>query len=143
MITISRAKISESQKVRRLEQTVWKSNIITSQYDAAFFVHYGHVFVAKDKNKIVGAIVAIKTKGNEIKIIDWVVAELYRRHGVGLRLYQALKKAAGKLPLIAWVKTTNHPSLEAHRKLGFKKTKKLVDPFALGNKGVYWIMKKV
>ncbi|MCB9798264.1 GNAT family N-acetyltransferase [Candidatus Nomurabacteria bacterium] len=141
MITISKAKPSECQKVRHLEQKVWKEPGVTSQYDIAFFVSFGYVFVAKDKDKIVGAIVAIKTKDNEIKITDWVIDKKYRRMGIGSRLYAKLKKEAKELPLLAYVEASNEPSIHGHQKLGFKKVKKMKDPFYLGTTGDWWMLR--
>jgi len=141
MIKIARAKPSECQEVRRFEQFVWKEVCITSPYDIAFFVSYGYVFLAKDNDVIVGAIIAIKTKYDEVKITDWLVDERYRRTGIGSRLYKRLKNDIKGLPIIAYVESKNIASLAGHEKLGFKRIKQVEDPFYLGDKKSWWIMK--
>lgn len=141
MIKISRAKPSECQKVRQFEQKVWNETYITSPYDIAFFVSYGYVFLAKEKNKIVGAIIAIKTKDDEIKITDWLVDERCRRIGIGTKLYNVLKKDTQGLPIIAYVESKNTASLSGHEKLGFTRVKKIRDPFYMGDKKSWYIMR--
>lgn len=141
MIKISKAKPKESQSIRQFEQFVWNETNITSPYDIVSFVTYGYVFLAKSKDKIVGAIVAIKTKDNEIRIIDWIVDESYRHIGIGTKLYEKLRKEAGNLTMIAYVESDNTASIEGHKKLGFKPTKKITDPFFIGDKKNWVIMK--
>ena len=142
MITITQAKPSECQKIRKFEQAVWKEKGITSAYDSAFFAWFGYVYVAKDKGKIVGVIIAIKTRDNQVKVVDWLVKEKYRRQGIGLRLYKKLLTAAAGLTVVAFVDSSNIASLEAHQALGFKKMKKIKDPFYLGSKQVWWVMER-
>ncbi|PIR04350.1 MAG: hypothetical protein COV59_01290 [Candidatus Magasanikbacteria bacterium CG11_big_fil_rev_8_21_14_0_20_39_34] len=143
MIKIVRAKPSECQKVRRFEQMVWDEPCITSPWDIMFFVSYGYVFLAKEKEKIVGAIVAFKTKNDEVKITDWLVAKKYRRTGVGTKLYKRLKKDTKGMPIIAFVESKNTASLEGHKKLGFRCIKEVKDPFYLGEKKIWSIMKNL
>ena len=145
MIKISKAKPKESQSIRQFEQLVWNETDITSPYDIVSFVTYGYVFLAedteKDKDKIVGTIVAIKTKDNEIRIVDWIVHEQYRHTGIGTRLYKRLRKEIGNLTMIAYVESDNTASIEGHKKLGFKPTKKVKDPFFIGEKKNWLVMK--
>lgn len=141
MIKISKAKPEESQLIRQFEQFVWNEPSITSPYDIVSFVTYGYVFLAKDRDKIVGTIVAIKTKDNEIRIIDWIVDEPYRHIGIGTKLYKRLRKEIGKLTMIAYVESDNTASIEGHKKLGFKPTKQITDPFLIGDKKDWIVMK--
>jgi len=141
MIKISKAKPKESQSIRQFEQFVWDEECITSKYDIVSFVTYGYVFLAKDKDKIVGTIVAIKTKDNEVRILDWIVHEKYRHMGIGTRLYKRLKKEIGKLTMIAYVESDNKASIEGHKKLGFKCTKEITDPFFIGDKKNWFKLK--
>lgn len=152
MIRITKAKPGECQLVRQFEEKIWQEKCVTSQYDAAIYVRFGYVFIAKDKGKIVGAIIALRTKDNEVKITDWIVDKEYRRKGIGGQLYQKLEKEvadsesnirAGRKQgsrMIACVKATNIASLEGHKKFGFKKIKKMIDPFCLGDKKTWWLM---
>jgi L-amino acid N-acyltransferase YncA len=132
MIRICKAKINESQKIRKLEEKVWKEKNVTDKYDIANFVRFGYVFVAKEKNKIIGAIIAMKTKVDKIYVGDWVVDKRYRRKGIGTMLYKALiRKVEGKT-LIAFVEPNNTKSLKAHSRLGFRIIRKIEDTYNLG-----------
>lgn len=141
MVIVSKARPKDCQRIRQFEQRVWKDPGVTSPYDAAFFVRFGYAFIAKDVDKIVGVIIALKTKGDEVKIADWLVDEKYRRRGIGEKLYIALRKNIAHLPIVAFINTTNKASLSAHQKFGFKKIKKLTDPFYLGDKSSWWLVK--
>ena len=143
MIKITTAKPNESQQIRRFEQLVWHETCITSPYDIVTFVTYGYVFLAKENNKIVGAIIAIKTKKDEIRIIDWLVEKNHRHRGIGTKLYHKLRRAVGGLAIIAYVESRNTASLAGHKKLGFKRIKKVADPFYLSENTTWWVMKKL
>lgn len=131
MTTITRAKINESQEIRRIEDKIWKEKNVTSKYDIANFVRFGYVFVAKEKGKIVGAIIAMRTKDDKIYVNDWFVKENHRGKGTGTMLYNALIKEAKGRKIIVFVMPDNKVSLKAHSKLGFKVVKK-VDAYNLG-----------
>ncbi len=139
MVTINRAKPNECQKIKKFEEIVWKEKGITSPYDSAYFISFGYAYVAKDNGKIVGIIIAIQTRDDKIKVIDWLVHQKYRHQGIGTRLYRKLLKETGNLPVLAFVNSANAVSLERHVALGFKKIKKIRDPFYLGNKK-YWLV---
>lgn len=142
MITIAKAKISDAQKIRTFEQKEWNEKDIVGPYEAATFIRYGYAFVAKDKEDVVGVIIAMKTKGNEIKVIDWIVAEEYRRKKIGSRLYAALEKEVKGYTLLSFVECKNKESSEGHQKLGFKKIKKIKDAFGMKTKEQWWLMRK-
>ncbi len=142
MITISKAKVKESQKIRKLEQKIWKEQNITSVYEAATFVENGHTFIAKDAGKIIGAIIAINTSDNKIRVVDWVVDEKYRGLSIGERLYKRLIKAINNTPIVTLIDTKNKASINGHKKLGFKIIKKIKDPYSLGRNEYWFLMKR-
>lgn len=142
MITISKAKIGDAQKIRAFEQKEWNEKDIVGPYEAATFIRYGYAFVAKDKGEIVGVIIAMKTKNNEVKVIDWIVAEDYRRQRIGTRLYAALEKEVKGYPLLSFVECNNEESANGHQNLGFEKVKKIKDAFGMGKNEQWWLMRK-
>jgi L-amino acid N-acyltransferase YncA len=119
IIKISRAKVVEAQKIRRLEDKVWGEEVV-NKYDEPMFVRFDWCFVAKDKEKIVGAIIAYLTRNNEIFVSDWVVAKSYRHEDIGLRLYEKLIKDTKGRNIISLIDPGNKASLAAHKELGFK-----------------------
>lgn len=141
MLKILPAKPNESQLIRRFEQSVWNDPGITSRYDIVSFVTYGYVFLAKENNKIIGAIIAIKTKRDEIRILDWLVHKNYRHLGIGTKLYNKLRQTVAGHAIIAYVESGNAASLAGHKKLGFKPVKKVTDPFYLGDKTTWLVMR--
>ncbi len=141
MIKIARAKPSDAQKIRALETKVWKEEV-TNRYDAPMFVRFGYAYVAKDRDKIIGALIAWQTRDNEIKVADWIVDERYRENGVGLRLYKRLLQDTKGKTIVSFVDTKNEPSLKAHLKLGFKVVKRVKDPFVLKGKPEFFVRKK-
>lgn len=139
MIRISQARPPECQKLRDFETLTWKESV-TSVYDIAFYVYFGYCFLAKDGDKMVGLIMAMKTRENKVKIVDWLVNPAYRNRGIGTRLYKRLKKEVSPLPIIAFVNCNNAVSLGRHLKLGFKKIRKIKDPFYLKDGSEWWHM---
>jgi ribosomal protein S18 acetylase RimI-like enzyme len=122
-IQILRAKVSEAQEIRKLETKVWGEEVV-NKYDIPMFVRFGYVFVAKDKNKIVGAIIAYKTKDDDIYVCDWVVDQKYRNKKIGLKLYTKLINSV-KNPIITFLDPKRIPTIKAHELLGFKIVKKV------------------
>ncbi len=129
MIKIQKAKISEAQTIRHLEERVWGKGV-TSKYDAPMFVRFGYCYVAKDNNKMVGAIIAYPTKQGDVYVTDIIVAASYRRTNVGERLYQVLLQAV-RQPIVSFIDPRNTASLALHRKLGAKVVRRVKDPFVL------------
>lgn len=132
MIKIRMAMMSESQKIRKLEERVWGEKNVTDKWDIANFVRFGYVFVAKEKNKIIGAIIAMKTKDNKVYVGDWIVDKKYRRKRVGTMLYKALIKKVGRKTVIAFIDPNNGKSLKAHSMLGFRIIREVEDAYNLG-----------
>jgi ribosomal protein S18 acetylase RimI-like enzyme len=119
MIKITRAKITDAQSIRKLEFRVWKEEV-TSEYDAPMFVRFGWCFVARDGQKVIGAICSYLTNKDEVYVCDWVVDKLYRQRNIGGRLYQKLIETVKHKNVISLINPKNKPSLTAHQKLGFK-----------------------
>lgn len=135
-ITIEAATPSDAISIWQLETLVYGEEV-TSKYDTPMFVRYGYVYVAKDVNnddKIVGAIQAMKTKDNTIKINNWYVHPEYQRKGIGQKLYERLLQDVDE-DIIAIVLEDNHSSYQAHLKLGFVAEEELPDPYLVGKKG--------
>ncbi|MBU5690074.1 MAG: GNAT family N-acetyltransferase [Candidatus Aenigmatarchaeota archaeon] len=126
-IRISKAKISDSQLIRKLERNVWSEDVV-SKWDASAFARFGYVYVAKHRGKIIGSIVAFKTKDDEIFVNDWVVHKKYRRKKVGQKLYERLIKDV-KQPIITFLDEKNTFLLKTHLKLGFKFVKRIKGPY--------------
>lgn len=139
-ITISRAKISDSQIVRKLEERVWSEEVV-NKYDAPMLVRFGYVYVAKHNKNMIGAIIAYQTKDDEIYVCDWVIDKEYRGKKIGQKLYEHLIGEVGKKPIVSFIDPKNIPSLEAHLKLGFKIVKKIKNPYAL-NEGYRILVKR-
>ncbi len=130
MIKIKKAKINQSQKIRALENEIWDEEVVNI-YDMAAFITFGYVFIAEDKNKIIGAICAFATKNNEVYLNDWVVDKKHRGKGIGKKLFEKLKKEIGNKNIISYVELKNGISVAAHKKLGFELVKKVKDPYDL------------
>lgn len=130
IIKISRAKVVEAQAIRRLEARVWGEEV-TNKYDEPMFIRFDWCFVAKDKQKIVGAIVAFLTRKNEVFVSDWVIDKLYRHHDIGLHLYQNLIKAVPGRNIVTLIDPDNEPSLLAHKELGFKVVRTVNNAYGL------------
>jgi len=88
-------------------------------------------FVAKDKDKIIGAICSYFTKDNELYICDWVVDKNYQGRKIGINLYKRLLKKTKSVSLISFINYKAVKSLELHKKLGFKIIKKVNNPYCI------------
>jgi ribosomal protein S18 acetylase RimI-like enzyme len=141
MIRVVKARLGDSPAIRKLEKKVWGKNV-TSSYDTATFVEYGHTLVAKEKGKIIGAIIGLKTMNDEIRVIDWVVDPTHRRRGVGEKLYAALLHQFPNKPIIAYVDEKNAASIHGHKKLGFNVVKKTMDPWGTAKREPTLIFRK-
>ena len=128
MIKISRAKLSDTKALLRLETKVWKEPV-TSRYDMPMFIRFGHVFVAKDSGKIIGGIVAYNTRNNEVFVCDWFKDSKYKHERIGSKVYQELINSVDK-PIIAFINSKNTPSINAHKKLGFKRVRKIKNAYS-------------
>jgi ribosomal protein S18 acetylase RimI-like enzyme len=129
-ITITKALVSESQQIRKLEETVWGEEV-TNKYDFPMFVRFGYVYVAKLDKKIVGAIVGYRTKKNEVYVCDLVVDRKYQRMGIGEKLYKKLLYATKGMDIVSFLDPDLGPTLRLHQKLGAKIVTQIRDPYNL------------
>jgi len=156
-IRIVRAKIRDSQEIRALEQKVWNEKdvagkyvagkyvagkYVAGKYDIATTIRFGYCFVAKDRDKIIGAVIAIKTNDDKVYIQDWFVKWEYRGKGIGKRLYLRLIETAKDLPVITFVHPKFKASLNVHKSIGFKIAGKVKDVYGLGDKDYRFLMQK-
>lgn len=132
-ITIARAKVSDGKAIIELAQRVWREKVSTI-YETAILIRLGYAFVAKDRGKIVGSILAMRTVDGCVYVNDWVVDRKYRRLGVGTKLYKRLISTVDGTPIISYVRTDFKESVAAHRKMGFKFVKKVKDPYGIGER---------
>ncbi len=137
MIKISKARLSEAQPIRVLEQEAHGEEV-TSRYDAALIVRFGYAYVATENGKIIGAITAWQTRNGEVKINDWVVHPEHRRKGIGAKLYRKLLEEAQGKVILALVDEKNSASANAHRKLGFTEVERVDDAYGKGDEQVLW-----
>jgi L-amino acid N-acyltransferase YncA len=146
MIHISRASLSDNQKILGLERKVWKEFLglsdVADKYDLSSFIRFEYVFVAKEKGKVIGAIVAIKTREGKVFVADWVVDKKYRDHGVGMNLYKRLVRAANHAPIETLVSERYDESVELHKRMGFKIKDVIKDAYGVHEKEKYYLMEK-
>ena len=96
------AQVTDSLAIWKLE-TVAHGEEVTSRYDIPMFIHFGYVFVAEEENKIIGSIIALKTKQGDVTITDWVVHPQFQHRGIGLQLYRVLQQEVKDHDLLAMV----------------------------------------
>lgn len=142
MVNISQAKVSESPAIRKLEQQVWKDKDISAKYENGYLTRFEYVFVAKEKTKIIGAILAMKTAKEEIYVEDIIIHPKWQQHGIGKKLYETLLAHCGNYPILALVATKNEASIKLHKELGFKGIKKVKNPFGVDVSQESFLMRK-
>lgn len=142
MIHISQAKTHDLFGIRKLEQSVLKSKDPSKRYENRLFTDFAYVFVAKEKNKVVGAILAMKTAKDEMYVENILIAPKFQHQGLEKRLYETLFAECGNLPILALVHTDNEASIKLHKQLGFKGVKKIADPFGTQEKTSSFLMRK-
>ena len=138
---ISQAKGSDSPGIRKLEQQVWKDKVISSKYDSSYLIKFEYAFVAKEKNKIIGAILAMKTVKDEIYVEDIIISPKFQNHGIGKKLYETLLAHCGNVPVLASVTINNEALITLLKELGFKGVKKMQDP-AVKEKSTSFLMRR-
>lgn len=132
-IKIQKAKVEDAQTIRGLETKVWKEEV-TNKYDIPMFVRFGYVFIAKDKEKIIGAIIGYKTNKDEVYISDLVVDFNYRRQGIGEKLKERLLKEVKGMDVVSFLDPENTPTIELNKKMGAKIISKPRNPYGLKGK---------
>jgi len=93
-----------------------------------------------EKNKIIGAILAIKTAKEEIYVEEVIIHPAWKHQGIGKRLYETLFAACGNILIFALVDGTNEASLTLHKELGFKGVRQMKD--SLGVEQTHFLMKR-
>ncbi|HLC71421.1 MAG TPA: GNAT family N-acetyltransferase [Candidatus Nanoarchaeia archaeon] len=131
MIIITRAKPADSHAIRNLEKEAHGEDV-TSRYDAALIARFGYAYIAKENERIIGAITAWQTRNGEVKINDWVVHPEYRRRGIGEKLYLKLILETKGKTILSLVDVTNIASMKAHGKMGFKAMATIQDAYHMG-----------
>ncbi len=141
-ITLTKAKIGDVRDILRLEDKVWGERGVSSKYDLGVLIRFGYLFVAKDGRRIIGAIMGMKTKNNEIYVNDWFVEHSYRGKGVGKKLYARLIKAANGQPIVTMLHPNSKESIKAHKEFGFKIIRKIKDPYGIGDNVHRFLVRK-
>ena len=131
MVSISKAKVSDAPGIRKLEQQIWREKETTGKYEDGYIIRFEYAFVAKEKNKIIGAILAMKTANDEVYVEHIIISPKWQHQGIGKRLYETLLAYCGNIPILALVDTKNEASIQLHKELGFRGTKKLKNPFGV------------
>lgn len=146
MIKIVQAKPSDTLKIMKLEQEVWKKEFklkgVAGQYDLGSFIRLGLVFVAKDEDKIIGAIVSFGTASGDMFLADWVIDEKYRNLGIGTKLFNKLISKIKNRKLISYVEERYEESIRFHKRMGFKVQKMVRDVYGIGEKENYYIFER-
>lgn len=139
MIRIVKAKKDDAMAIVALQQKVWQEAEVSNIYEIAEFIRYGLVYVAKDKGRIVGVIVAFCKRQGGICVEDFVVDDEYRNKGIGYRLYQALLKYAPR-PVVTLLRPDYDASIHLHERLGFHKIQTVYRPYSSDNKNEKMLM---
>ncbi len=133
-ISIARARIPDVDGILELQGNIWRDEGGQSnRYDMCDWISHGYAFVAKHRNRIVGAITAFRTSRNELYVTEWIVDKEYRRKGIGSRLYRRLISTT-QLPILSILSTDYKESVAGHSKLGFRLVKRLRNPYGLKEK---------
>jgi L-amino acid N-acyltransferase YncA len=145
-IQIKRARQTDVLEILNLELRVWEIGFglkgVAGKYDLGSFIRFGKVFVAKQGNKIIGAIIAFSTCDGCIFLVDWVVNKRHRGLGIGKRLYVRLVESIKGKKLISFVEERYTESISAHKSMGFKIRMKLKDVYGIGEKENYYVFVK-
>ncbi len=136
MITISKAKIQDNFAIIDLEKKIRNEKYVGNVYENSAFINYWFVFVAKDQTKLIGAIVSFIGKNDTIYVTDIVVDPRYRGQHIWKMLYQKViheaKKIKKDIHALVWPEYIESNNL--HKKLWFKLTKKIKEPYGKENK---------
>lgn len=139
---IAKATVKDACAIRALERKVW-GHVASSKYEIPVFIRFGHVFVAKEGRKVIGAIMALNTTDDRIYVDDWFVDKAYRGRGIGRKLYQRLFQAARDKSIVSVIGVDYKESLEAHRRMGFKEIGKSGDFYGFHDKLPRILVEKV
>jgi len=124
------AKKNDAFGIARLFTNTWRKEIgkIGAKKIKRHFLNKikaKEVFVAKEKNSLLGFLVFTKSYWRGADFLDELLVEKnFQRKGVALKLVKAFEKNAGKRKARRIFSTTNarnKASLRLHKKAGFKK----------------------
>lgn len=145
-IEIVKAKPSNNLEIFDLERRVWKDIFrlkdVSGKYDLGSFIKMGLVFIAKDNDKIIGAIISFGTINGNIFVADWFVDKKYQSLGIGRRLYNKLLRSIKNKQVITIIGTDYKKSINFHKKMGFKIKKRIKDVYGIKEKRDYYIFVK-
>lgn len=146
VIRIVRARSKDTREILNLDEKVWKEALnltdVCGKYDLGAYIQLGLVLIAKDGEKIIGAIITHATMNGEVFVNDWFVDKKYRGKGVGKLLYNRLIEDCKNKPLITFIDPRYKESLKFHLDIGFKIKKKVRDIYGLGEKADYYVLVK-
>lgn len=130
MILIGPAKVSDFLQIAALDRIVWAKNrnsefIPDGEHAWRLWVEYSLVFVAKDGDQVVGAILAFPCKTGQWCIHKVFVDPPYRKRGVGCRLFAELLKELDLLRVDCFltVDPKNQAALRLYEQWGFRERK--------------------
>lgn len=138
MIKISKAKKKDVLAIVELERETWEEFEVSNIYDVAVKVDLGYVFVAKDDNKLIGAIISFLSNKRFVYVEDIIIKKEYRGKGIGSKLYNKLINYV-KMPIRGLVSEEYKESQKLHEKLGFKKIKTVKNPYGEEEKENYYL----
>lgn len=140
---IRKAKVEDTNKIFNLTKRVWNDRLAGNLFAIAEYIKFGYVFVAtEEKDKIAGAITALRTRDDKVYVSDIVIDKKYRKKGLASKLYKRLISYVGQREIIAFVDHDDSPSYYLHKKLGFYPEKKMKAPYGLGSMKEMYSMKR-
>lgn len=130
LVKIDKAKVSDAQSIRMLEEKVWEEEVV-NKYDIPMFVRFGYVFVARAGKMLVGAIIAYRTNKNEVYVCDLVVDPKFRRLKIGEKLYRRLLQATKSMDIVSFLDPALVATRKLHKKLGARVVGRIKNPYDL------------
>lgn len=129
-IKITKAKNSDAQAIRKLEQAVWKEEVV-NKYDIPMFVRFGYVYIARHNQDLVGAIISYRTNKDEVYVCDLVVDSKYRGLSIAEKLYRKLLQSVKGKNVVSFLDPDRIPTIKLHEKLGAKIVSKVENAYGL------------
>jgi ribosomal-protein-alanine N-acetyltransferase len=143
MIKIQWAGIRDTNKIFNLTKRVYHDRLSANLFAIGECIKFGYVFVArKGDGKLAGAILAWRTRDDEVYVSDIVIDKEYRKQGLASQLYERILSQARDREIIAFVDHDDTPSLKLHQKLGFYKEKKMKAPYGLKSMKEMYLMRR-
>lgn len=133
---IQQATIADCPQIVELEKRVRDDDYVSNIYECAAFINYGYVFVAKEREEIIGAIIGFIGKNNIVFVTDLVVDPEYRGQGIGKDLYQKLIES-NENTIHGLVAPEYKESNDLHKRLWFTKIEEIKKPYGDWNNMMY------